>query len=214
MSEGTLGSTSPSAMATSDSIPELKQKGSPAEIGMKLSPTGRESEAERLVKSPQKTVVAGGGACTGESAQEDEGWKGETEQTVAKEESATCTAQSVVNIDFKHQEAVSSEAVMNVEDSAISGQDHKLQEREEKSQVQQTVVSSGGGEQATSSMDEHGSEGGRRSGEEVKHAKPVSMKEEEYCDCDSVMVSWCEIKKLSSLVSMVSVQFVPTTIPH
>ena len=54
------------------------------------SPTVARSEADRLEKSLQKTVLA---ACSRKAAQGDEGWKGETEQMVTEK-----TMQHILNM--------------------------------------------------------------------------------------------------------------------
>lgn len=170
------GSTSVGAMVTGDSMPELKQKGGHAEIGMKLSPTVACSEADRLARSPQETELAGDEACSGEAAQGDEGWRGEAEQMVTEEENDTCTAQSEVHVNLDFQKPQSSEAVVNVEDRDTSDQDGEP--RDERSQAHQTMLSGGGGEQASLSMEEQNVEGETKSGGEGKPAKAVSMEEE------------------------------------
>ena len=172
------GSTSAGAMVTGDAMPELKQKGSPAEIGMKLSPTVACSEADGLVRSPRETELAGDEACSREAAQGDEGWSGEAEQMVTEEENETCRTQSEVNLDFqKSQKPVNSEAVVNVEGRDTTDRDGEP--RDERSQAHQTMLSSGGGEQASLSMEEEIVGGETNSGGEEKPAKAVSMKEEE-----------------------------------
>ena len=171
------GSTSAGAMVTGDVMPELKQKGGPAEIGMKLSPTVACSEADGLVRSPRETELAGGGACSREAAQGDEGWRGEAEQMVTEEENETCRTQSDGNLDFqKPQELVSSEVVVNVEGRDTSDQNDEP--RDERSQAHQTMLSGVGGEQASSSMEEQNVEGETKSGGEEKPATAVSMEEE------------------------------------